>query len=289
VLAIGGMIAVFVVPLAREAGDLATKLPTIIQDARAGRGPVGGLLDRVHALDWARNNEDKIRGFATGLGTPALAFVRSAATGVVGVLTIFVLAYLMVLEGPKAIEGATSLFSAGRGERIRKVGADCARTITGYITGNLLISVICGVATYVVLLVLGVPFAGLIALFVAVADLIPLIGATLGAVVAGVAGFVDSIQSGVIVVVFFVVYQQVENHLLQPLILSRTVKVDPLTVLIAILIGVELAGILGALLAIPVAGVIQIVLRDIWDHRRGQLKPEPTVGEDKTPVSQAAQ
>jgi predicted PurR-regulated permease PerM len=195
----------------------------------------------------------------------------------------------MVLEGPKAIEGATSLFSAGRGERIRKVGADCARTITGYITGNLLISVICGVATYVVLLVLGVPFAGLIALFVAVADLIPLIGATLGAVVAGIAGFVDSIQSGVIVVVFFVVYQQVENHLLQPLILSRTVKVDPLTVLIAILIGVELAGILGALLAIPVAGVIQIVLRDIWDHRRGQLKPEPTVGEDKTPVSQAAQ
>jgi predicted PurR-regulated permease PerM len=167
------------------------------------------------------------------------------------------------------------------------VAHDCARTITGYITGNLLISVICGLATYVVLLVCHVPYAGLIALFVAIADLIPLVGATMGAVVATVAGFIHSVPVGIAVVVFFVIYQQLENHLLQPLILSRTVKVNPLTVLIAILIGVELTGILGALLAIPVAGVIQIVIRDIWDNRRGQLKEEPTVGEDRTPVSAA--
>jgi predicted PurR-regulated permease PerM len=95
------------------------------------------------------------------------------------------------------------------------------------------------------------------------------------------------VQAGIIVVVFFVLYQQLENHLLQPLILSRTVKVNPLTVLIAILIGVELTGILGALLAIPVAGVIQIIVRDIWDNRRGQLKEEPTVGEAETPVDDA--
>jgi predicted PurR-regulated permease PerM len=286
-LAIAGLITIFVVPLVRETGQLADKLPQIIGDARAGRGPVGGVLERTHALDWARNNEDKIRQLASGLGTPALAFVKSAATGVAGVLTIFVLSYLMVLEGPMVIAGASGLFRPETGERIRKVGADCARTITGYITGNLLISVICGLATYVVLLILGVPFAGLIALFVAIADLIPLIGATLGAVVATVAGFIVSIQAGIIVVVFFVVYQQVENHLLQPLILSRTVKLNPLTVLIAILVGAELAGILGALLAIPVAGVIQIVLRDIWDHRGGRLKAEPTVGEEEVPVSRA--
>jgi predicted PurR-regulated permease PerM len=162
------------------------------------------------------------------------------------------------------------------------VSADCAKSITGYLSGNLLISVICGVLTYVTLLVAGVPFAGLIALFVAVADLIPLVGATLGAIVAGVAAAIHSIPALIIVVVFFLVYQQVENHLLQPVILSRTVKLNPLTVLVSILVAVELAGVLGAFLAIPIAGMIQVVVRDLWDHRRGAPKAEPTVGEDRT-------
>ena len=141
--------------------------------------------------------------------------------------------------------------------------------------------------TYAVLKISGVPFAGLIAVFVAIADLIPLVGATLGAVVAAVAAFIHSVPAGIAVIVFFVVYQQLENHLLQPVIFSRTVKLNPLTVLVAILLGVELAGILGALLAIPVAGIIQVVLRDVWDHRRGRPKDEPTVGEDRTPVDHA--
>jgi predicted PurR-regulated permease PerM len=135
---------------------------------------------------------------------------------------------------------------------------------------------------------MGVPFAGLIALFVAIADLIPLVGATLGAVIAAGAGFIHSITAGIVVLVFFVVYQQLENHLLQPLILSRTVKVNPLAVLVSILIGVELAGILGALLAIPVAGMVQIIGRDVWDTRRGELKEEPTVGVDEEPADETA-
>src|SRR4029079_15989137 len=137
------------------------------------------------------------------------------------------------------------------------------------------------------LLLTGVPYAGLISLFVAVADLIPLVGATLGAIVAALAAAIHSIPALIAVVIFFVVYQQLENHLLQPLILSRTVKLNPLTVLIAILVAVELAGILGALLAIPIAGMIQVVARDVWDHRRGRPKEEPTVGEEQRPARQS--
>jgi len=138
-----------------------------------------------------------------------------------------------------------------------------------------------------VLTVMDVPYAGLIALFVGIADLIPLVGATLGAVIATAAAFAESTTAGLVVLAFFVLYQQLENHLLQPLIFARTVKLNPLTVLVAILIAVELAGILGALLAIPVAGILQILARDIWDTRRGRPKGEPTVGEDRTPVSAA--
>jgi predicted PurR-regulated permease PerM len=287
-IVVGGLATLFVVPLIREGSQVVADFPKIVEDARAGRGPVGGLIERYNLLEYAQNNADRFREYATGLGAPTLSLLRGAATSVAGIVTIFVLAYLMVLEAPKVVHGFLALFDDRRAERIRRVGHDCAKTITGYITGNLLISIICGSLTYAVLAIMGVPYAGLIALFVGLADLIPLVGATLGAVVASLAAFVESTTAGIVVIVFFVLYQQLENHLLQPLIFARTVKVNPLTVLIAILIAVELAGILGALLAIPVAGILQIIARDIWDTRRGRLKTEPTVGEDETPVDTRA-
>lgn len=93
-----------------------------------------------------------------------------------------------------------------------------------------------------------------------------------------------SIPALIVIAVFFVVYQQLENHVLQPLILSRTVKLNPLAVLVSILVSVELAGILGAFLAIPIAGIIQVIIRDLWDHRAGRPKAKPTTGEEQVPV-----
>ncbi len=279
---VAGLLAAFAVPLAREGTTFANQLPQTIADARSGRGPVGGLLERTHAIQYVQNNQAKIRTAASGLTTPAAGVLRGVATGLAGVVTIFVLSVLMVLEGPKVVDGALNLLDdQSRRDRVRTVGADCARSITGYLSGNLLISVICGVLTYVALKVMGVPFAGLIALFVAVTDLIPLIGATLGAIVAVLAALVHSIPALIVVAVFFVAYQQLENHVLQPLILARTVKLNPLTVLVSILVAVELAGILGAFLAIPVVGIIQVIVRDVWDHRRGRPKDSPTVGVDR--------
>jgi predicted PurR-regulated permease PerM len=288
VIIIAGLVTVFVIPLVREATQLADQAPKLIQDVQNGRGPIGHLAARFHVLEYVQSHETQIRGFISKLGAPTLAALRVAVTGVAGLVTIFVLSYLMVLEAPKVTSGFLALFDERRAERIRRVSRDCAKTVTGYISGNLLISLICGVLTWIVLMLTGVPFAALIALFVGFTDLIPLVGATLGAVVGVIAAFTHSVTAGIIVAIFFIVYQQLENHLLQPLIFARTVKLNPLTVLLAILIAAELIGILGALLAIPVAGIIQIVVRDIWDTRRGRLKPEPTVGPDQGPAGEAA-
>jgi predicted PurR-regulated permease PerM len=285
VVLLAGLAAVFVVPLATEAKNLATQLPQLIEQTKAGKGPIADLLQRTNALDYVQKHQSQIKSFLSGLTTPAAGVLQGIVTGVAGTLTIFVLAYLMVLEGPKFVDGTVALFEPRTATRIRRVAADCARSITGYISGNLLISIICGVLTYVVLKATGVQFAGLISVFVAIVDLIPLIGATIGAVVGALAGFVHSVPAGIIVIVFFVVYQQLENHLLQPVIYARTVKLNPLTVIVAILVAAELAGILGALLAIPIASMIQVIVRDVWDHRRGRPKAEPTVGEDQQPAS----
>jgi predicted PurR-regulated permease PerM len=119
------------------------------------------------------------------------------------------------------------------------------------------------------------------------ADLIPLVGATLGAVPTIAVAFLHSLPAGIGVTIFFIVYQQFENHVLQVQIMARTVQINQLIVLVSILVGVELFGLLGALLAIPAAGVIQVIVRDLWDNRRNRPKPEPTIGTDEVPVSEA--
>jgi predicted PurR-regulated permease PerM len=285
-LVVGGLVTLFALPLARQGTMFTDQLPQLLDDTASGRGPLGDLLQRTHTLDYVQDNEDRIKEFVTGLTTPT-GVLRGVLTGVAATVSIVVLAYLMVLEGPLMADGFLGLLKPETRPRVRAVAADCAKSITGYLSGNLLISVICGVATYVVLLVMGVPFAGLIALFVAVTDLIPLVGATIGATVGVLAAALHSVPALVVVAIFFVVYQQVENHVLQPVILARTVKLNPLAVLVSILLAVELAGVLGALLAIPVASVLQVIARDLWQHRAGRPKAEPTVGEDRVPAEAA--
>ena len=122
---------------------------------------------------------------------------------------------------------------------------------------------------------MGVPYAVALGLLVAVLDLIPLAGATVAGVIVAVVAFLHSIPAGIVAVTFFVVYQQIENHFLQPVIYGRTVQLSPLVVLVSVLVGAELAGILGALAAIPVAGSIQVIVRDQLAHRRGQVIEAP--------------
>jgi predicted PurR-regulated permease PerM len=174
-----------------------------------------------------------------------------------------------------------------RRDRVKAVAADCARALTGYVLGNLLISVIAGLVTFVGLWIFGVPFKGVLALWVGFADLIPLVGATLGAIPTVLVAFLHSPAAGIGMLIIYVVYQQFENHVLQVAIMSKTVQMNQLFVLVSVLIGVELFGFLGALLAIPAAGVIQVIARDLWDNRTGRWKQEPTVGTDEIPVDEA--
>ena len=259
---LAALAALIVLPLLNEVGRFADRAPELLRETRAGRGPIGEVLERLRLREYANAHSGQIQRYGAQLSQPAVGLIRGVLQTVAGLLTVIVLAYLMVLEAPKIIAGTLALVGDDSAPRLRRIGRDASRTITGYLSGNLLISVICGGLTFVVLFVTGVPFAGVIALLVAIADLIPLVGATLGAIIAAGAGFLHSPAAGIVVLVFFVVYQQVENHLLQPVIMSRAVRLNPLTVLVSVLLAAELAGLVGALLAIPAAGIGQILLRE---------------------------
>jgi predicted PurR-regulated permease PerM len=211
-----------------------------------------------------------------GLSGTAVAVTKGVITAVFATVTIAFLTLFMLLEGPVWIERLYSLLPEEKQPRWRAIGRDIYRTIGGYVTGNLAISLIAGITSTAALLILGVPFAIALGLVVAILDLIPLAGATIAAILVTTVAFLDSTTSGIIMLIFFVIYQQLENQVLQPVVYGRTVRLSPLVVLIAVLIGAEIAGVIGALAAIPVAGTVQVLLLDWLEHRRARGSPDPT-------------
>ena len=287
-LLIAGMLYAFIRPIVGQVSDFVDSLPKYVDDAQHGRGWVGRLVERYNLDKWVEDNRDRLQESLSGAGQPAVKALRSVFTTILSIVTILVLTILMLLRGPGITAGALKLVPPRQRDRVRIVAADAAKAVSGYMLGNFLISLIAGSSTYIVLKLTGVPYAEVLALWVAFADLIPMVGATLGAIPTVGLAFLHSTAAGIVALVFYIVYQQFENHVLQVAIMSRTVDVNPLTVLISVLAGVELFGFLGALLAIPVAGVLQVVLRNIYDERLGRWKDEPTIGEAEVPVSEAS-
>ena len=279
ILAIAALAATIIPIIVNQVNDFVDAVPGYVEDLTAGRGRLG-FLEREYQITErvrdaiAEGGASKLLGFS---GT-ALAVTKGVVTAVVATVTIAFLTFFMLLEGPAWVERFYGLLPEAQQPRIRRIGYEIYRTIGGYVTGNLAISLIAGVVSTAVLLALGVPYAVALGLLVAILDLIPLAGATIAAILVTTVAFLDSTTSGVILLIFFILYQQLENHVLQPLVYGRTVQLSPLAVLIAVLIGAELAGVVGALAAIPVAGAIQVILVDWIAHRRARgSTAEPTV------------
>ncbi len=275
-LAVAGAVALIgwlVIPqLVDQVNEFARKVPDYIDDLTKGRGRLGFLQTKYHIVERVREAVDT--GGASkvfGLSGTAISITKSVLTMVAATITIIALTYFMLLEGPMWMERFYSLFSPPTQVRLRGICGSIAKSVGGYVTGNLFISLIAGVTSGLVLWIMGVPFALALGLLVGILDLVPLVGATIAAIIASTVAFLgtDGLLPGIVVIVFFVVYQQIENQLLQPLVYGRTVQLSPLVVLVAVLIGASLAGVLGALGAIPIAGAIQVVVVDVLAHRRG--------------------
>ena len=275
ILGIGIVVGIgylFTSPIYNSSNNFTRDLPQVIRDAERGRGEIGRVLKDLGVQGWARDNLPGIRRSLGQSDGPLAKAGLALVSGFVAAVTTMILVFLMLLEAPRISTWLFDLFPAARSERIRRIGSDAARAVSGYVIGNLLISAMAGTAAYIALRILGVRFAFVLALWVAFADLLPLIGATLGAIPPIFVGLLDSSETALILLIFFVVYQLFENHVLQTTVMAKTVKLNPLGVLLAVIIGVQLAGLLGALMAIPVAGAIQVVLRDVWPEQQSVVE-----------------
>ncbi len=269
-LVMTGVGFLIVPPLISQVSAFVETVPDFVDDLTRGRGPLGWLQDDYQIVDRIREAiEAQGAAGVLGLSLPVLDLVRSVVTAVVGVITIVFLTFFMLLEGPRTIRGGLGLLSPQARVRYERVGYDIYRTISGYVTGNLLISLVAGVTSAVVLFGVGSEFAIALGLLVGILDLIPLAGATLAAIIVSTVVLIETDWIRAIIVIgFFLAYQQLENHVLQPLVYGRTVQLSPLTVLLSVLIGAQLAGVLGALMAIPVAGTLLAIGRELLHQQR---------------------
>src|SRR5215213_2678655 len=212
---------------------------------------LGGLFQRFSdQLDELRK---QLGGVLQNLLSSSGQIAISVAGMIAALATVLTLTFFLLLGSERYVNAGVGLFPERHQPLVRRLFSRSAGAISGYVTGNLAISVICGITTFIVLLLLGMPYAAPLALLVAVLDLIPLVGATLGGALLVIVGLFVEPWKAVVLLVYIVVYQQVESNLVQPLVYSQAVQINGLVILIALLVGGQLLGIPGALLAIPVA------------------------------------
>jgi predicted PurR-regulated permease PerM len=260
VLLICGFLALLIVPLATQVDDLTKAAPGYIADLQKNQ--------RIRDLDKRYNLIAKAQSQVSSLPGKLFGTLGRVATGVAGAITVMFLTLFLMLELPGLSRTALMFLPPDQAERARRLSAEVQRNVGGYVAGNLIISLIAGAVTYISLAVLGVPYALALALLMAFFDLIPLVGATVGALAAiGVAFATQGVTAGIIMIVVNVVYQQVENHVLQPVVYRRTVQLSSFVILVAVLLGGAILGVFGALIAIPVAGSIQLIARDLLADR----------------------
>jgi predicted PurR-regulated permease PerM len=271
-------------PIVSETNKFVKNVPGYVDDLKKSK-TVRDYDKKYHVTEKLREGALKL---PTKLGS-AVGALQTVTVGVfsalVQLITVLVMAFFMLLDGKKGLNWAFEQLGPGRGQRYRRVADDVYRSVGGYVIGNLLISLIAGLSTWIVLSILGVPFAVPLAVLMAFLDLIPLVGATIAGILIGIVAAIHNFPGDLIFwAIFLIVYQQIENNVVQPAVYRKTVQLHPLVVIIAVLIGASLMGVLGALVAIPVAGGLQILARDWW-ALRAERGPVPDTVAIEVPES----
>ena len=271
------LIALIVPPLISEANDFADNVPKYADDVTEYVQKNDTLRKLNEDYDITTKLEEEAQKLPGRLGGAA-GTLRDIGLGIVNsvfaLLTILVMTAFLLGSGRGWVDQIISARPEEQRLRLRRSLDNISSAVSGYVAGALTIAFIAGTATFIVLTILGVPFAGPLAVLAGFMSLIPLIGATIAAFIIGVVTVFNDFPTDTIIwVIWAIGYQQIENNLIQPQIQKRTVNVHPLLTIVAVLFGATLLGVLGAIVAIPIAASIQILVREYVDLRTMSVRP----------------
>ncbi len=270
---------VFIPPLVDQVSKFIDALPSLVADLTEGHGKLGFLERDYNVVERVRDATTTSKGSGVaGAAEPVLSVAKGVASTVLGVIIIAFLTLFMLLEGPEWRRRIEALVPERNRAPVERIGAGIYKGVSGFVIGNLLASFLAGLFVAIVFLIIGVPYAIPVGLFVALVEVVPYLGPAVATVVVAAVAFTEGVVPGLVALVLILVYHLIEGHTLRPLIYSRAVKLSPLAVLIAILLGTEVAGVLGALAAIPIAGSIQVVVAELIQQRAAQRESAAPAG-----------
>ncbi|MDQ4124078.1 MAG: AI-2E family transporter [Actinomycetota bacterium] len=260
---LAGFVAAVVPPLVEQVTEFATNLPEYVRDLSESNERIREYVSEQNIAERLQDaTQDIPAQIGSSFGT-VVGVAGSVLATIFNTITVLVLTIYFSLSFTKLREGSLRLIPKSKRERVQSIMDPVLTKIGGYIAGNVVISVVAGVVSFTFLAVAGVPFPVALALWVAIADLIPLVGATLGAVPAVIVAFFDSPATGIATLAFFAVYQQVENYFIAPRVMTKAVDLSPAAVLVAALSGAALLGMVGVLIAIPAAAALKLIASEI--------------------------
>jgi predicted PurR-regulated permease PerM len=258
-----GVAAMVIPPLSDQARDLWRNLPSHVDRAQDFLVERGLLTHRVTLEEAVRQVPGRS---ASAVGTVATA-VGSVASAVIAFVTVLILAFYLLVDSAALFAGFARLFPLPRRPKVIELSREISEKVSAWMLGQAILAGTIGASSAIGLYLIGVPYFYVLALVSAVGETIPVVGPILAAIPATIAAFTISPKAGLAVIIFFVVQQQTENHLLVPKIMARQVGVSPVVVIVALLIGGSLFGVLGAVLAVPTAAILQVVLQELLDER----------------------
>lgn len=274
---LGGFLVLIVPPVIEQSAKFANTVPDLIDDVSDHRYIFDNFIQRYGLEETVNNSiegaKEQATAVAANLGNTLVGGVGTLLGGLANLLFVLVLAFLMLIEGPLWLSRIWGLYEdSDKLERHRSLIQRMYRIVTGFVNGQLTVAAIAAVTTLIVLLTLsatlGLPtnLSVPLAVIIFFSGMVPMIGATIGALLVGLVLLFNSPTAALIFIIYFVIYQQIENNIIAPTIQSKNVELSALTILVAILIGVSLGGLLGGVIAIPVAGCLRVLLLDQLDN-----------------------
>lgn len=281
---IGTFLWLLVPPAVKQTTDFVQSLPQMVESFGDENTAVGNFIQRYNLQGTIDETTDAIADAAKDSG---VSVITSIGGGIATTLITLVLVFMMLVEGPRWVDLGKRLVPKSRQNHAAELAGNMYRVIKGYVNGQVILAAVAAIAILIAMLIIGIPYAGALAVIVFIAALIPMIGHYIGATIVTLVALTDSVWSAIIILAFYILYQQIENYVVQPRVQANATDMSPLLVFVAVILGANFGGLLGALLAIPVMGCIRILVLD-YLHSRGIISAKEeakAIGESSKPTA----
>lgn len=262
-----GFVASVLPPLVRQTSSFISAAPRLVQETRDQNGAIGSFVRKYHLESQVDNFSQQLSVRLKNSSGTAVSTIGKIGSSIFSVLTILALTFMMLIEGPHWLRIFEDLVPKAHHRRLEQLMADMYRVVKGYVNGQVFLAALasCLIAPMLFIMHVGYPVALVVVVFIC--GLIPLVGHTIGAIIVTTVALFHSLPTAVVILAYYILYQQIENYIIQPRIQANSTNMSPLLVFASVVVGVNFGGLFGGLVAIPVAGCLRVALLDYLLNR----------------------